>query len=142
MPAGAQRKQAACTGYCQTLASATSSARPALRLMNSREAGLQMSARARFSKNSPTWVVKVASEVDTERLSTGKPVQPPVVAPSANKRDPLAYAALFGVALLWGSYTPAIKVIYAIDKQVEGSARVPAIWGRILPAQPSDLRAA
>lgn len=26
-----------------------------------------------------------------------------------NTKDPWGYAALFGVALLWGSYTPALK---------------------------------
>eukprot|EP00197_Chlamydomonas_leiostraca_P014654 CAMPEP_0202866508 /NCGR_PEP_ID=MMETSP1391-20130828/7791_1 /ASSEMBLY_ACC=CAM_ASM_000867 /TAXON_ID=1034604 /ORGANISM="Chlamydomonas leiostraca, Strain SAG 11-49" /LENGTH=465 /DNA_ID=CAMNT_0049546461 /DNA_START=308 /DNA_END=1705 /DNA_ORIENTATION=- len=30
-------------------------------------------------------------------------------------KDPWGYAALFGVAVLWGSYTPALRFLYLID---------------------------
>ncbi len=48
----------------------------------------------------------VASRSTDGSGRTGKGPQP----------DPYAYAALFGVAMLWGSYAPAIRYIFLSDE--------------------------
>jgi hypothetical protein len=48
------------------------------------------------------------------RVTSASP--PPVSTSTSTPRSPVGYAALLGVALLWGSYTPALRYLFLADE--------------------------
>mmetsp|Transcript_14453 Transcript_14453/g.31311 ORF Transcript_14453/g.31311 Transcript_14453/m.31311 type:complete len:518 (-) Transcript_14453:1598-3151(-) len=72
-----------------------------------------------MSARSMKIVTKAASPEVTTETSPLKSADPaPTTGGNNNGPQPssLGYAALFGVALLWGSYTPALRYLFLIDE--------------------------
>ena len=56
-------------------------------------------------------------EVVVEDNEATAAATPQVASPSRPLvSSPLAYAALFGVAMLWGSYAPAVRYLFLVDQ--------------------------
>ncbi len=121
---------ASADGGCAQPARAPTSGRPAVR----RDArwhghGAPLVASTSFrcggSAGKPRFVgVRVATETSAPpAVSTSSTSTPHASRPSQSPGGPVVgYAALLGVAMLWGSYTPALRYLFLADQWVgEGS---------------------
>lgn len=72
------------------------------------------SQNSQWENEKSVWIVRAASpEVSTSNTPTNKGTNQST---SGSPKSPVGYACLFGVALLWGSYTPALRYLYLIDE--------------------------
>ena len=71
------------------------------------------SRRHRMSNSSAFQVHAATQEADLESAPLRKS---PSRMGLSSPPDPSAYAALFGVAILWGSYAPAIRYIFLTEE--------------------------
>ena len=75
--------------------------------------------QANATQHGPSMTVQILPlDIENPSSSPSKPLDSPLGGGRAGSVQPeaYAYAALFGVAMLWGSYAPAIRYIFLSDE--------------------------